>query len=135
MRQFIVTSISDHAVNLENIFTCNDVENLLNQNLTIDHYSEKIQQLFFISVATEPGKGIPRPDGMSYHWKHKTLKLIQNLNYDSFRKASKDEALHMMADLYLSSIDTYISKRKDFDAKRFYNDVDKLFEPILKSKT
>jgi len=104
-----------------------DIRIPLNLELTIEKYTNTLKRLVLIFIAINPNKGLQRADKARYLRKEKKLQLFVNLDRERLEKATQQEALQMMCELYLESIEKYLTKRKDFDAKRYYHDVKEVF--------
>ncbi len=104
------------------------LKNKLNTNLLLDKYGKEIQTLFFIYQAIEPNNPARiAKDFLRYRKSVKIMELYLTLDYYAFLDATQEEALQMMAKLYLKGIEMFLFKRKDFDGKKFYDDVKNLF--------
>jgi len=55
------------------------------------------------------------------------LELGINLNHSQLLQSTDSEAVELLAEAYLKGIDQFLQNRKDFDGKRFYTDVKRLF--------
>jgi len=104
-----------------------EFEDILNQVLAIHNYTQDFSEVVFTYMAVNPQIGVERKDKIRYSRKEKALELFVNLDRERLEKATQQEALQMMCELYLESIEKYLTKRKDFDAKRYYQDVKEVF--------
>jgi len=104
-----------------------DIRIPINKELTIEKYSNVVKEFCLIYMALPPGKAIQRADKLRFSRKYKMLDLFVNMDIARLEKATQQEALQMMCELYLESIEKYLTKRKDFDAKRYYQDVKEVF--------
>jgi len=126
---FIFSSRTDLRSH-NNILIFFDLENLLNQNLSILEYSkEKIKHLTFIFIVLPSDhKGVDWKERKSYSRNDKILRMeIKFPDYERFCKAEKPEVLQIMAEQTLRGIEVFLSKEKDFDYPKFYVDVKELF--------
>jgi hypothetical protein len=66
--------------------------------------------------------------------KTKKLEIRINADYDRLLQADERETLQIIAETYLKAIEIFLLPRKDFEGKKFYEDVKNLFvkEGILK---
>ena len=103
------------------------IEVELNQSLSLNNYTQDFSEVVFTYMAVNPQIGVERKDKIRYSRKEKALELFVNLDRERLEKATQQEALQMMCELYLESIEKYLTKRKDFDAKRYYQDVKEVF--------
>ncbi len=105
------------------------MEELINKNLSIKNYTSTIKDIIFGYILIDRSKiNMPNHDYISRLLpKTKTIDVGLNLNFEEFTKANEDEAKQIMIDKYLWCIQNLLSKRKDFDHKRFYDDNVKLF--------
>jgi len=62
------------------------------------------------------------------------LEIRINADYDRLLQADERETLQIIAETYLKAIEIFLLPRKDFEGKKFYEDVKNLFvkEGILK---
>jgi len=123
--EFSFTSVSDEKA-LKNINNDEVIEKAFNSNMKINNYTNIINEILFVYVAAN-SKSIPRPDKLSYLRKSKTLQIVYNLNYETFVIAQQEQATKLMAEAYLQAIEKYLIDRKDFNGKKFYEDVKLLF--------
>jgi len=126
MNNFIFTSVSDEKISFEKISCSNDIENIINKNLTISNYTNIVNEILFVYVASNP-RGIPRPNKISFLRKTKTLQIVYNLDYDTFVATPQNLAIKLMAEAYLQATEKYLINRKDFNGKKFYDDIKQLF--------
>ncbi len=127
MKDFEFTSASGKNVPLSKLGNDRIIFDLLNENLSIKDYSDKIKTIFFIYQAFDPNSPARKvEDFKRFRRKTNVMELYLTLDYYKFLKATKTEALQMMSKLYLMGIVKFL-KRKDFDYASFYNDVQNLF--------
>ena len=107
-----------------------DIE-CVTKTLIIADYSDRIAKLLFIYVITEPGGALPRKNSGTYSWKKQMFTIYRNIDFHEFMAADNEYALHLLALTFLEGIEQHLLKRKDFDGKQFYTDVERLFEPYL----
>lgn len=98
---------------------------LLLNNLTIKKYSP-INHLLVILVAFSSAT-YPEPEKLRYLKAKNEIEIRINIDYEKLKNATEAETLQLIAEAYLAAISRFLSKRKDFDAKNFYIDVEKLF--------
>jgi hypothetical protein len=55
--------------------------------------------------------------------------MLPQLDYDQFMAASPEEALDMMKQLFLKSIDRFPELNLDFNTEQFKTDVQNIFYP------
>jgi len=130
MELFRISNIFDKEIDYEKISQSTIFEDILNNNLQINEYSENIQRLFFLFVVLKEG-GIPRKNSGTYSWKKQMFTIYRNIDFHEFLATDNEYALHLLALTFLEGIEQHLLKRKDFDGKRFYADVERLFEPYL----
>lgn len=97
------------------------------ERLDCTHYSETIEQLIVILVAFSP-ETYPEPEKLRFRRTKKEIEIRINMDYKTLLEATETETLHLIAKTYLLAVERFLSKRKDFDHKRFYADVRKVFE-------
>ena len=102
------------------------IEEVLNKYLTITNYTQNLQKIVFVYIAITPELNFKEEDFKRYRWKNKCLEVGLNLNYKRLLQAKEPEVLQILAEGYLRGIEE-LMQRKDFDNKRFYKDVEKLF--------
>ena len=124
-KNFGFTAKTDESV-LHKILKLNDIEEPLNDNLHIDDYSQNMQKIVFVYIAASPEVSLPERDFKKYRWKNKSLEVGLNLDYQRLLKAEESEVIPILAEGYLKGIKE-LMHHKDFDNKRFYADVEKLF--------
>ena len=122
---FRITCMYDTEIGFEKMSNTTKLDNVLNKNLKITDYTEKFKKLFFVFVAKDGG--IPVKDSGTYQWKKQMFSIYHNLPYQKLLQATKTETIQMFSSIYLTSIETYFSKRKDIDHKKLYEDVKRVF--------
>jgi len=103
-----------------------EMEKVTNQRLQIKNYSDVITQIIVVFIKTR--FDTPTNDYISLHRKTKVLEIGLNLNNDNIDNFTQQQINDLMIKKYLTSIQTLLAKRKDFDHKKFYQDNVKLFE-------
>ncbi len=129
------SAMVDMGVNDEAVFFTHEMSLLLSNNLSISDYSSKQKEVCMIFMAMDPDTHSFRPDKKFWRWKSGAFDMYVNVpNYKEYCKITKEEkARKIIAEMFLESIKKYLWKRKDFDAPRFYIDVEKVLNPILGS--
>jgi hypothetical protein len=95
-------------------------------NLDIENYSQSINYLAVYFFILNP-KAIPQSDKITVR-KKQQLEIRINADYDRILKADERETLQIIAETYLKAIEIFLIPRKDFESKKFYEDVKSLFE-------
>lgn len=126
--QFRLSSIVWHEVPIEkSMLNINDLEDLLNQNLSIKNYTQDFDYVDFMFIMDLPKSIHDEFRGVSKKKRYIYLQL--KLDYFEVMSATPEEVKQLMAALYLNSILSYPKMRlKSFDYQRFYSDVKALFE-------
>ncbi len=128
IRQFYITAITGLYVGIEPFLTqMNLIKDTLIAHIDLTNYGEGLKEVNFIYLI--------RPEKDDKFWEYKRYAKLKKyadfqlkINEEDFIVASEENALSMMAELFLKSILLYKEmKIKDFDYLRFYNDVKKLF--------
>lgn len=111
----------------DKLLKISNISDLLNNNLSIEKYTNAINSLFFIYQAFEADdKYCQYEETKRFRRKTKVMELYKNLDYNRLLQAKEPEVLPILAENYLKGIKELL-QRKDFDNKRFYKDVEKLF--------
>jgi len=93
-------------------------------NIDIRNYSSSISNICLIFMAMKPDTFSFRPDKNIWRRKTHTFDMYVNVpDYEAFCNASETQARQIIANLFLQSIEKYLSKRKDIDFRRLYDDV------------
>ena len=95
-------------------------------HLDIKKYSTHLDKIVVVLVALEP-ISFPEKDRLIFRKKQNKIEIRINIDYEKLKNATEAETLQLIAEAYLAAISRFLSKRKDFDAKNFYIDVEKLF--------
>ena len=83
-------------------------------------------------MAIDPESGSFRPDKKNWRWKSRDFAMYVNVpDYKKFCESTEAEAQKIIAELYLSSLETYLSKRKDINYQQLYADVKEQFKHLL----
>ncbi len=121
---FVISSKSDLDAE-NNIMEMLKLKELLNKNLSISNYSNDIKNLTLIYLVLQP-----KHNGVNWkehkYYKRKEQKYFIDISfpeYERFCKASKQEALKIMAEQTIRGTKKYLSKEKNFDYETFYNDL------------
>jgi len=125
-KEFMFTKMvnRENADKLDFLF---EMEKLINQELKIENYSNKIKELIFVFILHN-NSCLPTNDYISLIRRTKTIEIGLCLNYSTFITAENNKTSELMIYKYLNTIPTLFEKRKDFDHKKFYQDNVKLFE-------
>ena len=127
---FVISSMADTNPKRECVVSAMDVDKILQLNLKLSNYSDKINTIILNFMAIDPESGQFRPDKKNWRWKSQDFAMYANVpDYKKFCESNKTEARKIIAELYIKSIETYLSKRKDIDYVRLYADVK---EPFVK---
>ena len=94
-------------------------------NLTIQNYTT-YTKIITILVALAP-ISFPEKERLVVRKKFNKLEIYINLDYKKLLVSTETETLQLIAQTYLLAIERFLMHRKDFDAKKFYTDVEKLF--------
>ena len=125
---FVLSSMTDMAVNIETVGDTNLINYLLNDNLALSKYTEKIREMGLIFMALDPTTHSFRPDRIFWRWKRGIFDMYMNVpDYQAFCNATPLEAKITIAQLYLKGIKTYLAQRNDIDHEKLYQDMKKLF--------
>jgi hypothetical protein len=128
IRQFYLTSIAGlYAPVDKTIDFINQIENSLVENIDLKKYGEGLREVNFIYLVRAA-----KDDKFGEYKRYSRLKKFVDfqlkIDEEDFIAASDENALGMMAELFLKSILLYKElKIKNFDDICFYNDVKKLF--------
>lgn len=109
------------------ILLYNELENILNVNVDLSDYTKKTNELVFVFIALNPGLSYTQENFIKERRKTGILELGINLNHSQLLQSTDSEAVELLAEAYLKGIDQFLQNRKDFDGKRFYTDVKRLF--------
>jgi hypothetical protein len=128
IRQFYITMIAGLYITFEpsNTFLLK-IENSLVENIDLKKYGSGLTEINFIYLIRAA-----KDDKFGEYKRYAKLKKFVDfqlkIDEEDFIAASDENALGMMAHLFLKSILLYKElKIKDFDDIRFYDDVKKLF--------
>ena len=125
---FVISCMIDNKPPKANVFASTDLTELLNKNLKISKYSNKVKEIGLIFMAINPDTHSYRPDRKFWRWKRGIFDMYINVDdYQIFCKTTPNDARKTVAQLYLTGIETYLSKRKDIDHKKLYEDVKRVF--------
>ena len=128
---FIITAKSESEVR-DNIIQMTKLNDLLNSNLSISNYSDELKNLIITYLVLKPdSKGVDWKERKYYKKKEQKYCIdISFPDYEKFCKASKEEALKIMAEQTIRGTKKYLSKEKNFNYEAFYND----FTNLLRKK-
>jgi len=129
---FVLSGEKDAPVPIENAFSGQVIEYLLNTKLDISDYTNQYQKFTFGVIAIAKPSIIFRYEGIEILDQIDELVLNLEVKIDGkrFAKVDKHQALQMIAQLMLDSIPKYLFHRKDFDGQKFYDDVLPILQPI-----
>ena len=109
----------------------NRLRELLENDLTISDYTDKYTAIFVIyQVFASDDIYCQYKEKMTIRRKTNVIELYLNPDYNKFKEADNKTALQMLANTYFHGIKKYLSKRNDFDHKKFYEDVMRVFVKI-----
>ena len=94
--------------------------------LDCKNYSATVEHFIVILVAFSP-QTFPEKDKLFFRRSKNEIEIRINVDYEKLLVSTETETLQLIAQTYLAAIDRFLMKRKDFDAKKFYTDVEKLF--------
>ncbi len=121
---FVITAKSESEVR-GNIMQMTKLNDLLNNNLSISKYSNELKNIIITYLVLQPDN-----NGVNWkerkYYKRKEQKYFIDISfpeYERFCKASKQEALKIMAEQTIRGTKKYLSKEKNFDYETFYNDL------------
>ena len=128
---FVISSKSDLKAE-NNIMEMLKLKELMNQNLSISDYSDVLKNLTLTYLILQP-----EHNGVNWkerkYYKRSEQKYFIDISfpdYEKFCKASKEEALKIMAEQTIRGTKKYLSKEKNFNYEAFYND----FTNLLRKK-
>ncbi len=129
------SAMVDMGVKDEVVFFTYELGQFLSGNLNISDYGSKLKEIFLIFMAMDPTTHSFRPDKKFWRWKSGAFDMYVNVpDYKEFCKITKkEEARKVIIKMFLESIKKYLWKRKDFDAPKFYTDVERVLKSILDS--
>ena len=125
MKQFGFTADTPEEV-FDKVSNYTTLDNLLNSKLIVRDYTANINKILFVFHVIDERVSLPINNYVKYRRKNKVLEIGIALNYTEFLNIDNQTVKQLLAETYLIGIDLY-TKRKDFDNKRFYKDVEKLF--------
>jgi len=105
-----------------------EIEKLLNQNLKLSDFSNKIEEIVFVYLAVNTQNFTKTENFIKFRTKSKTIELGVNLPYNQFITADKQTEFDLLKNAYIEGIETLLSKRKDIDWKKLLADFKNLFE-------
>jgi len=129
---FGFSGTKDAPIPIENVFSSEIINYLLNTQLHISSYTSYYQKFSFGVIAHVWERLIPVEEGVEILDQIDELVLNLEVKIDGkrFAKVNKHQALQMIAQLMLDSIPKYLFHRKDFDGQKFYDDVLPILQPI-----
>jgi tRNA splicing endonuclease len=95
--------------------------------LHCSNYSLTVQNVIIYIVAFSHD-AFPEKDKIYNRRKKQQLEIRINADYDRLLQADERETLQIIAETYLKAIEIFLIPRKDFEGKKFYEDVKSLFE-------
>lgn len=101
-----------------------EMEDVINKLLLIKNYTSVINDIVFCYLLFDRSKiNMPNRDYISRLLpKTKSLEVGLNLDFTQFHIATELETQQIMIDKFLWGIENLLSKRKDFDYRKFYAD-------------
>ncbi len=129
------SAMTDSGVNDKAIYFTYELSQLLSNRLGISNYGSKLKEICLIFMAINPKTHSFRSDKKLWQWKSGVFGMFVNVpDYEEYcRITEKEVAQKIISKMFLESIKKYLWKRKDFDAPKFYTDVEKVLKPILNS--
>jgi hypothetical protein len=124
---FIISGILWHEIGDKIAFTNTvHLKELLNKHLNLSDYGTGLLGISFLFIVMPNDETIHR-ESFTYYARKKALQVQMRLPYNIVEAASP---VHLMAEKYLHTLQTYLPKRKilDFDWKRFVQDVQAVLE-------
>jgi tRNA splicing endonuclease len=97
------------------------------KNIRCEKYAANFKSLLIYIVAL-PQDAFGEKDKIYHRRKKQQLEIRINADYDRLLQADERETLHIIAETYLKAIEIFLIPRKDFEGKKFYQDVKNLFE-------
>jgi hypothetical protein len=127
------SAMVDMGVDDKAVFITHELGLLLSNNLNISDYGEKLKETCMIFMAMDPATHSFRQDKKLWSWKHGVFGMYVNVpDYEEYCKiTTKAEAKKVISKMFLESIKKYLWKRKDFDAPKFYDDVERVLKPVM----
>ncbi len=124
----------DMDVKRSNVDFSNEYSIFFEKKLQIADYTDKLKEICLIYMAIDPTSHSYRPNRKFWRWKSGIFDMYVNVpDYQKYCNATRKEAKKIIAELFLESIKKYLWKRKDFDAPKFYTDVERVLKSILDS--
>ena len=117
------TDISDFT-KFEGTF---EIEKILNENFELSNYTKQVQKIVFVYIALNPDNKYIIKNFIKYRTKAKVYEVGVNLPYQDFLNADKQQAIKLLKDAYIEGFATLVSTKKEFDNKKFLEDLKKLF--------
>jgi len=94
--------------------------------LDCKNYSATVEHFIVILVAFSP-QTFPEKDKLFFRRSKNEIEIRINVDYEKLLVSTETETLQLIAQTYLLAIERFLMKRKDFNAKKFYTDVENLF--------
>jgi Immunity protein 44 len=95
-------------------------------NLNVKNYTLQLDRVVVVLVALPPSAW-PEKECLIFRKNMNKIEIRIKLDYEALLQADEAQTLRLIANTYLSAINRFLSKRKDFDYQAFYTDVEKLF--------
>ena len=130
MPEFVMSSMS-YIKASHNTPYSKIIQKIIITNLNLSSYSKKrIKHLIFTFIIyPEAWNGVERYEQKYYTRRDKELYLdIKVSDFNKFCQATKKEAQQIMASEILRGTKKFLQNEKDFDYKKFYADLEKLFK-------
>lgn len=128
LKPFFISGILWHELSsIVTIENMNKFQEVLTKNITLNKYGFSIKEHTFIFICIRPSNKIHKEE-IKYKRKKKELYMQYKLDYEQIIKSTPEQAIKLMAELFLSTIDNYKTlKMPDFDVKNFKKDIKALF--------
>jgi len=103
------------------------IEQLIDNYLDLNNYTSRYVKLLFIYIAVEPDKFLPRENFFKIRRKTNSLEIAYNVDYYNLMNKQNDDIFKILASTYLQATEKYLFERKDFNGKKFYDDLKQMF--------
>jgi hypothetical protein len=123
---FMITYFAEPQSSVDKILKVHHKIYDLLSSISMANYSLAIEKVLVILVAFS-AETFPEKDRLIFRKKQNKIEIRINIDYEKLKSATEAETLQLIAEAYLAAISRFLSKRKDFDAKNFYIDVENLF--------
>ena len=111
----------------EKFLKSSEVSDVLNEKIDLSHFGYGLDSIFFVPMGYKTDDTF-HPEKISFRPSRKELDIRLKLDYPKMKKATDEEFLHMVAQLFLSAIDRFPQRRiPEFDIPKFKADVTRVF--------